>query len=473
MSQKANILWIRNDFRLRNNEALSYAISLSDPLVLVFLHEDANETWAIGSASKWWLHYALKDFQHQLTKIGLNLIIRKGKTVEQLLVDLAQEVNAKSISWNRCYDSVGVVRDGKVCSFLSAVLPKIEIKTFRGNYLFEPGTIFNKSKKPFQIFTPFYNCVKNLPIAKAESLSKMKFKAYKKQIFSETVEDLNLLPEVSWYKGLEANWIPTIDAGEKILKEFIKHKIQSYALQRNNPGEYGTSRLSPYLHFGQISPKQICHSLSKLLPTVREPFFRQIIWREFAASILFSNPELASKSFNKNFEKLNWKENKQWLSAWQKGKTGYPIVDAGMRELYETGWMHNRVRMIVGSFLVKDLMIHWVQGAKWFWDTLVDADLANNTFGWQWVAGCGLDASPFFRIFNPVLQSKKFDPKGDYIKRFVPELRNVPLKFVHSPWTGSYDETGIHLGTDYPAPIVSHTQAKINALKAYEAMKSL
>lgn len=470
-SLNATIVWIRNDFRLCDNEALVYAISLGNPIVPVFIFEDDSSLWSIGAASKWWLHYALIDFQKEIGSLGLNLIIKRGKSVETLLSDLIHEIHAKSIVWNRAYDSVGILRDAKVLKKLATLNVKVE--TFSGNILFEPGTIFNKSKKPFQIFTPFYNHVKDIPVAKSKGIDKKNIRGYPLTIASESVDDLKLLPKINRDKQLAANWTPSIKSGAKLLKKFVNEKIKEYPVNRDFPGEDGTSRLSPYLHFGQISPKQIYEALSVLPPSIRNPYYRQIIWREFAWHILFFFPQMESISFKEEFEKLKWYNNQDLLQRWQVGKTGYPIVDAGMRELLETGWMHNRVRMIVGSFLVKDLMIHWLEGAKWFWNTLVDADLANNTFGWQWVAGCGQDASPFFRIFNPVLQSQKFDPQGIYIKRFVPELKNVPIKFIHAPWTGKLADIGIQIGVHYPEPIVSHNAARINALRAYNQIKNL
>lgn len=467
-SGNPTILWVRNDFRLQDNQALIYAASLENPIIPVYILEYENSPWAIGSASKWWLYHALKDFHQELAKFNLSLIIRKGNCAEVILGEIVKKVNAKCVVWNRAYDSIGVLRDARVFKKLSSL--KIKIETFPGNVLFEPGTVFNKSKKPFKVFTAFYNHVKNLPVTSFKSFNKKHLKKYSLPLHSEELDSLGLLSN-HYSQGLTSQWTPSIKAGEKLLRVFVNEKIEDYKLKRDIPSEQGTSRLSPYLHFGQISPQQIYHALSSLPPSIRDPYYRQILWREFAWASLFFFPKMGSISFKEEFETLKWHENEKLLEAWQKGMTGYPIVDAGMRELNETGWMHNRVRMIVGSFLVKDLLIHWLSGAKWFWDKLVDADLANNTFGWQWVAGCGFDASPFFRIFNPILQSQKFDPEGIYIKRFVPELSNVPLKFIHTPWIGKFSDTRIRIGIDYPEPIVSHHAAKISALRVYKQMK--
>lgn len=458
------ILWIRNDLRLRDNLALDYAISLGRPIVPVFILEEEVEAWQIGSASKWWLHYALRDFEDRLKEIGLSLHFSRGKSAELVLSDLVKKAKVGCVVWNRSYDQPSMERDRRVSNTMQALGVKVE--TFMGNVLFEPGSILNKTQKPFKVFTPFYNYVKDIPIKRSCLIKDKNIVGCNLQGCSKSIDFLNLLLGVNSSNDLGLIWDPSIRGGEKLLKKFVNEKIREYSVSRDFPGEEGTSRLSPYLHFGQISVRQVCDALLGLSPSIREPYYRQIIWREFAWMVLYFFPEMASHSYKKEFENFGWYKDDELLRCWKEGRTGYPIVDAGMRELEETGWMHNRVRMIVGSFLVKDLMIDWIEGARWFWEKLVDADLANNSFGWQWVAGSGLDATPFFRIFNPVLQSKKFDPDGVYIKRFVPELEKVPTKWIHAPWMAR------DLKIDYQQPVVSHSAARINTLRAYNRMKS-
>lgn len=464
------IWWVRNDLRLRDNEALMYAISLGDLIVPVFILEETFDGWGIGKASRWWLHNALEDFQKQLEGIGLKLILRKGKS-EHILGDLGKNMNANYVIWNRSYDEGGMEGEARVSKKMSSL--GVKVKTFKGNVLFEPGSILNKTKKPFRVFTPFYNCVKDIEVEKSVVVSKKNLKMVSLSVDSEPLESFGLLCGSSGCEKFSKHWDPSISGGEKLLEEFIDEKIRGYSVCRDFPGEEGTSRLSPYLHFGQISVKQIRDALVGFPVLVSDPYYRQIIWREFAWAVLYYFPEIASCNFRKEFDSFKWQGDVELLKCWQEGMTGYPIVDAGMRELKETGWMHNRVRMIVGSFLVKNLMIHWLEGARWFWENLVDADLANNSFGWQWVAGCGLDASPFFRVFNPILQSQKFDPQGTYIKRYVYELRGVPHKWIHAPWTAKNVQIGVRVGVDYPEPIVSYLASRINVLRAYNQIRAL
>ena len=323
------------------------------------------------------------------------------------------------------------------------------------------------------MFTPFYNGVLKILSLNFSLASKPKVIKVPKNFKGDKLEDFSLLPKIHWYKKLEKSWNPTRKAIKELLDDFSKC-VHKYTHDRDFPAIDATSKMSPYLHFGQISPKEvIVYLIKKTSEDKVAPFFRQLVWREFGMYFLYHFPHVAEKNWREKFDHFPWKKSKSLLDKWKKGETGYPIVDAGMKELWETGWMHNRVRMIVASFLIKDLMIHWREGAEWFWDTLVDADLANNTLGWQWVAGSGPDASPFFRIFNPILQGEKFDPEGEYVKRYLPALKNVPKEWIHKPWEAPMHvlkNADVTLGSDYPHPIVDHNEKRVEAMNAYKSL---
>ncbi|HEY1787925.1 MAG TPA: deoxyribodipyrimidine photo-lyase, partial [Verrucomicrobiae bacterium] len=407
------ILWLRNDLRLTDNPALQTAIEHDGVVVPAFIHAPDEELpWQPGAASNWWLHQSLVSLRTRLQGIGSNLIIRRGPVLNTLLA-LAKETRSKAIFWNRRYEPAIVARDTK----LKEALCGEGFKTQSSNaaLLNEPWTIQNQSGNPFQVFTPFWkNCLMDLeppgPLPAPASLA-----APAKWPRTVDLDEIGLLPKINWANGISAKWRPGEDGANDCLKRFLARAFNDYSVQRNLPGIQGTSQLSPYLHFGEISPRQIWHAVRRRsesagLKTWRaSQFITELGWREFAHHLLFHFPRTPEAALRTNFKNFPWRKNPAGLKAWQKGRTGYPIVDAGMRELWSTGWMHNRVRMIVASFLVKDLLISWQEGARWFWDTLVDADLANNTLGWQWTAGCGADAAPYFRIFNPVTQGEKFD----------------------------------------------------------------
>jgi deoxyribodipyrimidine photo-lyase len=359
----------------------------------------------------------------------------------------------------------------------------VTAQSFNAALLFEPHTIQNKSGRPFQVFTPFWKHCLALPVEDPVKLPRGEFSAPARWPTSLNLAALGLLPTVKWDAGLAAAWQPGEAAAVHRLKKFTSGAIDQYADERNRPDLAGTSSLSPYLHFGEIGPRQIWAAVrarskdSGVFPTSRgeQVFLSEVGWREFAHHLLYHFPHTPEEPLRSDFTAFPWRSDAPQLQAWQRGRTGYPIVDAGLRQLWATGWMHNRVRMIVASFLVKHLRISWRDGAAWFWDTLLDADLASNTLGWQWTAGCGADAAPYFRIFNPILQGVKFDPEGSYVRRWVPELSRVPTEFLHEPWAAPSAVlaiAGVKLGVDYPQPIVNHGEARVAALAALQAMRA-
>jgi len=453
------LVWFRNDLRLDDHPALHAAAAEGRVLIPVYLHTPAAEgRWARGGASRWWLHHALKDLAAQLAERGSRLILRSGSDPETLLRALIRETGAEKVYWNRRYDPAGVASD----TWLKSRLPS---KSFRGSVLYEPHQVQNLSGDYYKVFTPFYKSL----LSKGEPDEPLpvpaKWTSPASWPGSEDLNRLKLLPEISWDKAFYENWTPTAPGAEEQAQHFLEEAAGRYKEERDFPSQPGTSRLSPYLHFGQLSPRALWHRAREaqargVSGKGVEAWTRQLVWRDFAIHLLFHQPQLDTEPLQEKFKNFPWVQNPEALRAWQRGRTGFPIVDAGMRELWATGWMHNRVRMIVASFLVKDLLLPWQQGADWFWDTLLDADLANNSFGWQWTAGCGADAAPYFRIFNPFLQSKKFDPDGHYIRKWVPELRALPAADIHDPHAAGKRPPS------YPPPMVDHAAARDRALEA-------
>ena len=478
--QNPVIVWFRQDLRLEDNPALNHALSLGVPVIPVYIWSPEEEgQWMLGRASKWWLHYSLKSLDQSLQKKGSRLIIQKGPA-KKSLEKIINETGAKSLLWNRRYEPQVIQQDTTLKVYFEGL--GVEANNFNSSLLFEPWTIKTKQGTPYKVFTPFWReCQKRggPPVPQKLIGGFPKLSKWPKTLH---VDDLKLLPKFNWDDGIRATWTPGEKAALKALDHFVDDAVNQYQTGRNHPGTLGTSRLSPHLHFGEISPRMIWHRLEGLsIRTTKgtslkdiECFLTEIGWREFAYHLLFHFPHTVEKPLQEKFIGFPWRKNKQHLSVWQHGGTGYPIVDAGMRELWHTGWMHNRVRMIVASFLVKDLLIHWNEGAKWFWDTLVDADLASNTLGWQWTAGCGADAAPFFRIFNPTLQGERFDPEGTYIKQWIPELKSLPKKWIHKPHLAKkeiLEKSGVILGENYPFPIIEHNIARDRALAIFKKLK--
>jgi deoxyribodipyrimidine photo-lyase len=478
MAKKNNlsIFWFRRDLRIRDNLALFEAANQSKELICLYIHCPEEESpWEIGGASRWWLHHALIDLNSSLEKLGSKLIIKEGKSLE-LLSSLSKEFSASAVFWNRLYDPSTIKRDSIIKK--SLIDSGIEVKSYSGSLLKEPWEVKNGSGAPYQVFTPFWKSVsKSFEVPDIVPILK-KIPPTKLDIPSIELSSLNLLPKIPWDKEFYNYWQPTEKGAWETLSEFILNNIETYKTERDFPYKRASSTLSPYLHFGQITAVSIWRKVLDAFKTSDinsvEPFLRQLGWRDFAHHLLYHFPHTDLKPLKKDFEKFPWEKNKKNLSAWQKGRTGIPIIDAGMRELWTSGIMHNRVRMIVGSYLVKNLRIHWTEGAKWFWDTLIDADLANNTLGWQWVAGSGADAAPYFRIFNPITQSEKFDSQGFYIRKWLPELSSLPDKWIHRPFEAPENilkDANIILGKTYPKPICDLKETREEALEAYFTMK--
>ena len=448
-------------------------------MIPVFIWAPEEEgRWRPGTASQWWLHYSLAALGADLEKRGSRLILRRGP-VGAALNDLLAESGASAVFWNRCYEPVAMARYQR----LKAQLGKLGIDTgsFDGNLLFEPGTIRNGQGEPYRVFTAFWRaCLARYEATPCQSARK-KLRAPDDWPHSLALADLELEPKGKRACALGESWQPGERGAKKQLQRFVKTALQDYSSGHDRPGVVGTSRLSPHLHFGEISPAEVWRTIQNVAndgasgdKTACDAYLRQLGWREFAYHLLYHFPESAEKPLRPEFATFPWITDARTLRAWRQGRTGYPLVDAGMRELRQTGWMHNRVRMVVASFLVKHLLIGWQQGADWFWETLADADLANNSLGWQWVAGCGSDAPPYFRIFNPVIQGEKFDPAGEYVRRWVHELAGLPDRWIHKPWkapASTLAQAGLKLGRDYPFPIIAHDEARARALAALKSTR--
>lgn len=469
------IVWFRQDLRIHDHPALQAAIERGAPLVPVYILDDeGEEQWPYGGASRWWLHHALKDLADQLADYSLPLILRQGKAGEELK-RLLKDTGAEAVYWNRRYEPAVIKRDREIKESLSH--DGFDVKSFNGSLLREPWEIKNQSGKPFQVFTPYWKHCLKLDTPAPVSVDHQQAKVLKQQPDSLDLDELGLLPKIPWDRGFYDFWTPTTAAARQRLGKMAANNAAGYRNNRDRPDMDATSRLSPYLHFGQISPREIFAAFDKHDADGTKggrKFLSEVGWREFSYNLLYHFPQTPTQPLREEFNHFPWEMDEGHLHAWQKGMTGYPIVDAGMRQLWVTGWMHNRVRMVVASLLVKHLLIPWQEGARWFWDTLVDADLANNTQGWQWAGGCGADAAPYFRVFNPILQGKKFDPEGDYVREWVPELRPVDTSAIHEPWEAKPEQLGgVSIGEDYPEPIIDHKAGRNRALQAYEKLKAL
>ncbi|MDE2362474.1 MAG: deoxyribodipyrimidine photo-lyase [Hyphomicrobiales bacterium] len=464
------IVWFREDLRLADNPALRAGIDSGRPLVCVYIFDERSRGLrAPGGASRWWLHHSLEALGGALEKHGGRLDIFSGAAGD-VLEHLVDQTKAGALYWNRRYDRAGIGVDKSIKEKLGETL---EVESFNGKLIAEPWTIKTKTGGPFRVFTPFWRALLASGAPPAPLPAPRRIHGAKKPPDTIALEDLKLLPTgPDWAGGLREAWTPGEAEAAKTLTHFLDHALADYPEGRDRPDRDFTSRLSPHLAFGEISPRQIwlaarhAADSNNKLARGADKFLSEIAWREFSYHLLFYNPDLATKNFDARFDAFDWpRRHPAHFEAWARGRTGYPIVDAGMRELWATGYMHNRVRMIAASFLIKHLMIDWRAGEEWFWDTLCDADPANNAASWQWVAGSGADAAPYFRIFNPVLQGEKFDPKGEYVRKWAPELKDVPDKFIHRPWDAPTPPQS------YPPPIVDHAMARARALAAFEKLK--
>ncbi|MBN1346292.1 MAG: deoxyribodipyrimidine photo-lyase [Phycisphaerae bacterium] len=484
MSISPTIVWFRQDLRLDDNPALDEAVRRGGAVIPTYIWApDAEGDWPPGAAGRWWLHQSLASLEKGLRGLGSRLVIRRGDPLD-VLRDLVGQAGAEAVYWNRRYEPAADGHDERIKAGLSEGSggTALDVRTFKSSLLFEPDEVCTKQWKPYQVYTPFRKACLALPSPPEPIEAPARLKRPRRWPESLALDDLEVEPQPDWAAGMREEWTPGGAGARERLDEFLREGVVGYATGRDRPDRIGTSRLSPHLHFGEISPRQVWHAVKHRVSSSRnravrqgaEVFLSQLIWREFAHHLLHHFPHTPAEPLRAKYAAFPWIDDESGLRAWQRGRTGYPIVDAGMRELWAIGWMHNRVRMIVASFLVKDLLIPWQQGVRWFWDTLVDADLANNTLGWQWTAGCGADAAPYFRVFNPVSQGQRFDPKGEYVARWVPELGKLPPKWIHRPWEAPPSVlagAGVALGKTYPAPIIDHDEARRRALAALATLK--
>jgi deoxyribodipyrimidine photo-lyase len=467
---EATLLWFRNDLRVADNPALVAALALGKPIVGLYIHETGGQLRSIGSASRWWLHQSLNAHGRTLASYGIPLEVVAGET-DQLLAAAVQKHRAAAVFWNRRYEPTERALDAAIKQRLTAT--GIEAKSFSASLLVEPFDIRTGLGKPYSVFTPFWRALKQraipVPISPPPSTTRP---------FARAAHDTAYSPP-QWSRKLEPHWSIGEMAAAIVLHDFLDTSLGAYPRGRDLPALNGTSRLSPHLRFGEIGPRQIWHAALAL--AVREPacaeavdkFLSELAWRDFSYNLLYHRTDIATRPMQPKFETMPWRHAPEALAMWQQGKTGFPIIDAGMRQLWATGWMHNRVRMLVASLLTKNLMIDWRLGEQWFWDTLVDADPASNPASWQWVAGSGADAAPYFRIFNPITQSERFDGHGDYVRRWVPELARLPDSAIHNPGEAPPEvlsAAGVQLGGNYPRPIVD---LKLSRQRALDALAGL
>ena len=469
MKNNIGIVWLRNDFRVLRNDALTYATQNHNYVCAFYIFKKKN--FAKRSAQLWWLYQSLKSFKKKLNQLNINLEIIEASSYKEVFEKIIKKKNF-SIYWNKVYEPDFLLFDKKSSNLLES--KNINFKIFKGNILNEPHEIKKSDNTPYKVFTPFWRTAEKFYLDKGFSKEQKIKLCEKKTNFLDHTRNLeSLLSKKKWHLNFEKIWDPSEETALKKTKSFMNNSLSGYGKNRDIPSIEGTSKISPYLSFGQIHVETIWEECQKI--KIKNDGYRKYInelgWREFSHSLINYFPEMLKGNLRKDFDHFPWQKNEKHLALWKKGMTGYPIVDAGMRELNETGWMHNRVRMVTASFLVKHLRIHWQEGEKYFRDCLLDFNEASNIAGWQWVAGCGADAAPYFRIFNPILQGERFDPNGDYVKKWISELSNVPKKFIHKPWELKEEVENFEIGKNYPKPIVNHEEARNAALKAFKSLK--
>ena len=467
------ILCFRRDLRLADQPALAAALEAAREagaaLLPVYVHETEGD-WPPGAASRWWLHHSLAALNADLHARGSRLILRRGPLSTALTV-LQAETGTAGVFATRRAEPAAREAESEARRALAAA--GAELRLFAGDGLYAPDRLRNAQGSPYRVFTPFWKALAALPVPAGLSPAPARLPAPTAWPSSLALAQLALLPSTDWAAGLRAAWTPGEAGAQGALARFLVEAAGDYLAGRDLPARAGVSRLSPHLHFGEIAPARLWAASSTTPAAAGEAWRRQLAWRDFARQLLWHFPGTASDPLDARYERFSWREDAAALAAWQRGETGYPLVDAGMRELWSTGWMHNRVRMVTASFLTKHLLIDWRVGARWFWDTLVDADLANNGFGWQWTAGCGADAAPYFRVFSPMAQAQRFDVRGEYLRRWLPELGALPDRWLPQPWAAPAEAlaaAGIRLGRDYPQPIVEHGAARARALAAWQSI---
>ncbi|MGJ3261254.1 MAG: cryptochrome/photolyase family protein [Rhodospirillales bacterium] len=468
------IVWFRQDLRLADNPALHAAVGSGRPVVPLYILDDETPgDWKPGGAARWWLHHSLEALSEALAGFETALVLRHGPAADTLS-DVIDETGAGGVYWNRCYEPYAIARDKAVKRDLKD--RGLDVRSFNGSLLFEPWTIETRQGGFYKVYTRFWHACREKGDPEKPLPAPDKIEAFGKKVTSDDLGDWELLPTgPDWAGGLRARWQPGEAGASARLRSFLDEGLDGYKDRRDFPADTVTSNLSPFLHIGDIGPRQVWHETVEAVgwTEASEKFLKELVWREFAYHVFYHLPDLPVAPMYAKFRDFPWQDDGGNLACWQQGMTGYPMVDAGMRELWRTGHMHNRVRMVTASFLVKHLLLPWQAGEAWFWDTLVDADLAVNAFSWQWVAGCGADAAPYFRIFNPIVQGSKFDPKGDYIRMYVPEIAKLPDKYLFAPWEAPDDvlhDAGIELGRTYPKPVVDHKRARERALAAFKSL---
>lgn len=470
------IVWFRRDLRLADNPALCAGLGSFDTIVPVYVHAPEEEgDWAPGAARRWWLHHSLEALAAALDGCGSRLVVRTGPT-RAALAALIEATGADAVLWNRLYEPASIERDRAIERWLGEERGLIA-RSYNAALLFEPWQIATAKGEPYRVFTPFWRALQRRGLPHHVQPRPRHLPSPRRLPAGERIDALGLLPRIRWDAGLQESWQPGEVGAHNRLQWFIEAALADYESGRERPAVDGTSGLSPWLHGGEIGPRQVVAAIETAGMTNRkaaQAFLAELGWREFAHHLLHHYPATTSEPLDPKFAHLPWRQSERDLRAWQSGCTGIPLVDAGMRQLWHCGWMHNRVRMVVASLLTKNLRIHWLEGARWFWDTLVDADLASNTLGWQWTAGCGADAAPWFRIFNPVRQAERFDPQGDYIRQWVPELAALRAPHVHAPWQApsrALADAGIEIGREYARPIVDLRASREQALAAFESLR--